>query len=183
MGDFQWLSKVAKYHNDWIRIVQGFGEFDYAEDIVQETYIVLTKYANEEKLFNNGKLSKGYVYFTLRSVLYQYHNTKKRIQKISIDDADTAIQIPHNSQMDEQVAFYKVCQLIDDHLEGLHWYDKKLFKIYRDTDLSIRQLAKETHISWVSIFNTLKNVKRGIKEELTEDYQDYKNEDYERITT
>lgn len=182
MGN-EWLAKVAEHHNYWISIVRNIGEVDYAEDIVQEMYIVLSKYANEDKLFTDGKLSKGYVYFTLRSVLYQYHNAKKRITKVSIDDTERAYQIPYSNKMDEQIAFHKVCELVDKQLENLHWYDRKLFKLYRDTDLSIRQLAKETHISWVSIFNTLKNVKNEINEKLNEDYTDYINGDYERITT
>ena len=52
---------------------------------------------------------------------------------------------------------------------------------YRDTNMSIRKIAAETKISWVSIFNTLKNAKNILKEKLKEDYEDYKNQDYERL--
>tara|TARA_R110000787_G_scaffold42097_1_gene103510 strand:+ start:1928 stop:2068 length:141 start_codon:yes stop_codon:yes gene_type:complete len=34
-----WLNIVARQHEDWIKIVNSFGEFNYAEDIVQEAYI------------------------------------------------------------------------------------------------------------------------------------------------
>ena len=47
--------------------------------------------------------------------------------------------------------------------------------------MSIRKIAAETKISWVSIFNTLKNAKNIIKDKLQEDYEDYKNEDYDKI--
>ena len=70
---------------------------------------------------------------------------------------------------------------IDDEIENWHWYDKKLFVLYRDTNMSIRKIAAETNISWVSIFNTLKNAKIILKDKLKEDYEDYKNEDYERL--
>ena len=46
----QWLEVVAKQHKEWIRIVNSFGEYDYAEDIVQEMYIVLHKYADPNKI-------------------------------------------------------------------------------------------------------------------------------------
>ena len=59
--------------------------------------------------------------------------------------------------------------------------NKKLFKLYRDTNLSIRGIAKETGISFVSIFHTLKKSKGKLKDMFGEDYLDYKNEDYERI--
>ena len=180
-SELDWLGGVAKQHKEWIKIINGFGEFDYAEDLVQEFYITLYKYANKEKVIRNGIVSRGYCFFTLRSLYYQYYNNKKKINKFSIDDLEFTYQIADNTQMDEQVAFHKICTMIDEKLNSLHWYDKKLFTIYKDTHLSIRKLAAETKISWVSIFNTLKHIKQEIKKEYLEDWQDYKNKDYELI--
>ena len=179
--ELDWLGVVAKQHKDWIRIINSFGEYDYAEDLVQEFYITLYKYANKEKVIRNGVVSRGYCFFTLRSLYYQYYNNKKKINKFSIDDLEFTYQIADDPQMDEQVAFHQICTMIDEKLNSLHWYDKKLFTIYKDTHLSIRKLAEETKISWVSIFNTLKHIKQEIRKEYLEDWQDYKNKDYELI--
>jgi DNA-directed RNA polymerase specialized sigma24 family protein len=43
MDDNKWLEKVAQHHKEWVEIIHKFGEYDYAEDIVQETYIALYK--------------------------------------------------------------------------------------------------------------------------------------------
>ena len=59
--------------------------------------------------------------------------------------------------MSKEIAHGNFTALIDEHINNWHWYDAKLFKLYRDTDMSIRKIAKETKISWVSIFNTIKN--------------------------
>ena len=177
----EWLAKVAERHKEWIAIVKSFGEYDFCEDIVQEGYLTIYKYANEDKVIRNGVVSRGYMYFTLRSLYYQYYNSKKKITKVSLDDEEFTIQIPNESQMDEQVAFHKICTMIDDHIDGWRWYENKLFKLYRDSDLSIRGIAAETNISWVSIFNTLKNAKQEIKDKFEEDYLDYKHGDYDKI--
>ena len=177
----EWLAKVAERHKEWIAIVKSFGEYDYAEDIVQEMYLTIYKYADENKVIRNGVVSRGYIYFCCRSLYYQYYNSKRKISKVSLDDEEFTIQIPNNSQMDEQVAFHKICTMIDDHIEGWRWYEKKLFTLYRDSDLSIRGIAAETNISWVSIFNTLKHAKQEIKDTFKEDFLDYKNGDYDRI--
>jgi len=177
----EWLGKVAERHREWIAIVKSFGEYDYAEDLVQEMYLTIYKYADENKVIRNGVVSRGYVYFTLRSLYYQYYNSKKKITKVSLDDEEFTIQIPNDSQKDEQVAFHKICTMIDDHIDGWRWYENKLFKLYRDSDLSIRGIAAETNISWVSIFNTLKNAKQEIKDKFQEDWEDFKNKDYDRI--
>lgn len=177
----EWLGKVAERHKEWIAIVKSFGEYDYAEDLVQEMYLTIYKYADESKVIRNGIVSRGYIYFCIRSLYYQYYNSKRKISKVSIDDDEVTLQIPDASQMDEQVAFHKICTMIDDHIEGWRWYEKKLFTLYRDSDLSIRGIAAETNISWVSIFNTLKNAKQEIKDKFEETYLDYKNKDYDRI--
>ena len=176
-----WLNIVASQHEDWIKIVNGFGEFNYAEDIVQEAYIRLIKYAKPYNIIKNNKVSRGYMFFTLRSLYFQYYHSKRKIQKISIDDEENFLQIADETNLEEHEAFNRVCTLIDEVAEDWTWYDRKLFKLYRDTDLSIRKIATETNISWVSIFNTLKNCKTDVQSKLGETYEDYKNEDYDRI--
>ena len=174
-----WLAIVARQHKEWIRIVNGFGEYDYAEDIVQESYLILHKYAKPERVIENNEIRRGYMYFTLRTTYYLYYNSKRKVRKVSIDDG--ILQLEDTTDMREQEAYNLICEKIDNEIDNWHWYDKKLFILYRDTDMSIRKIASETRISWVSIFNTLKNAKNIIKEKLSEDYQDYKNEDYERL--
>jgi predicted DNA-binding protein YlxM (UPF0122 family) len=56
-----------------------------------------------------------------------------------------------------------------------------LFDLYKKTGKSIRELSKETTISTKSIFQTLKHCKERLKENVGEDYEDYKNKDYELI--
>ena len=121
------------------------------------------------------------MYFTLRSLYYQYYNSKRNITKLSIDDEEYTYQIEDHSEMDEQIAFNKICMLIDDHIDNWRWYEKKLFTLYRDSDLSIRGIANETNISWVSIFNTLKHAKSELKENFSEDWEDYLNRDWEYL--
>ena len=181
MDGAKWLEVVAEQHDTWIGIVNGFGEYNYAEDIVQESYIALTKYADPNKIIKDGKVSRGYMFFTLRSLYYQYYNKKKKVQKISIDNDEVFLQIPHTDNMEEQEAFHKICLLVDDVADKWTWYDKKMWKLYSQTDMSIRKLAAETTISWVSIFNTLKHAKNELNEKFREDYEDYKNKDYDRI--
>ena len=182
MGDsLEWLRIVAKQHDEWVKIVNSFGEYNYAEDIVQEGYLALIKYAKPENIIKDNKMTRGYMYFTLRSIYYQYYNKKKKVKKISIDNEDINIQLPYVDDIDEQEAFHKICTMVDDIADGWNWYDRKLWKLYSQTDMSIRKLAKETKISWVSIFNTLKNLKEELRFKLGEDFEDYINNDYDKL--
>jgi len=177
--DNSWLAKVAEHHNEWIKIIHSFGEYDYAQDLVQETYITLWKYASAEKIIDlNGNVRKGYVYFTLKSLYYQYYNKKKKITKVPIDGC---WELFDDSNVEEHKAYNDICMLIDDELENWKWYDKKLFKLYRDSDMSMRDIASETTISLISIFHSIKNYKQILKQKFQKDYQDYINNDYNQI--
>jgi len=181
MGRPDWLEYAFKEHSKWIKVIESFGEYEYAEDLVQEAYIVLYKYAKPDNVIKDGKISEGYMFFTLRSVLYQYYNKKKKVVKLYIDDDDSTLQLKDDTFLEEQEAYNKLCLLIDEEIEKWHWYNRKLFKLYRDTDLSIRGIAKETGISFVSIFHSLKNAKDKLRDKFNEDFLDYFNEDYDRI--
>ena len=98
-----------------------------------------------------------------------------------IDDDDSFLQLVDETDLEEHEAYNKICLLVDEVAEDWTWYDRKLFKIYSETGLSVRKIAAETNISWVSIYNTIKKCKNQVKDKLTEDYLDYKNEDYDQI--
>lgn len=172
----QWLAKVAQHHNEWVKVIHTFGEYEVAEDLVQETYIALWKYADASKILDvNGEVRKGYVYFTLRSLFYQYYNKKKKVNKVNFDDQ---WELFDDSNIEEHKAYNDICLLIDEEIKNWDWYDRKLFKLYRDTDLSMRDIAKETNISLISIFNSIKNYKIILKEKFESDYQEYITNDY-----
>ena len=182
------LNEVAKHHKEWIRTVTALGGGSYSEDIVQEMYIKLYKYADANKIIKNGILQKGYVFFVLKSIIYTLAKEKSLILKENIDNH----HIPDTTNHEEEQAFQKFSNKIDDYLHSLekksktennerYWYDGKMFQMYKDNDLSMRKLAKLSGISWVSIFHTLKNVKQDLRNNFQEDWEDYLNGDYDKI--
>tara|TARA_R110000744_G_scaffold6534_2_gene22822 strand:+ start:4146 stop:4691 length:546 start_codon:yes stop_codon:yes gene_type:complete len=175
----RWLAIVASKHSEWVRVVNSLGEYDFAEDIVQESYIALHKYAKPDSVVKKGIVNKAYMYFTLRSLTFQFYNKRKKINKIRVDF--DRLEIEEINNIPEKEAFEKFYHLIETETNDWHWYDKKLFDLYKDTNLSIRKIAAETKISWVSIFNTLKNCKQKIKDKHQENYEDLKNEDFDKI--
>jgi DNA-directed RNA polymerase specialized sigma subunit len=63
-------------------------------------------------------------------------------------------------------------QFLNDKLSNLHEYDKLLFQLYYSTGKSIRKLSKESGISVTSIYNTLRNVKNYLKDEVESEYKE-----------
>ena len=84
-----WLKEIADSHSQWVKTVQGIGGDLYSEDIVQEMYLKLHKSVQKRGshtfLFKDGKLQKGYVFFTLRSILYTYLGQRNKHRKTPIE--------------------------------------------------------------------------------------------------
>lgn len=175
-----WLNKVAKHHEEWIKIAINFGARDYAEDIVQEAYIRVHKYSNPEKVIKNDKVNKGYMFFIIRNICNNFNNELKKTRKLPINE-----QIYNLSdQIDEEEknhALQSIINKMDEELEKWHFYEKGIYKIYRDSGLSIRGIAKETKISSVNIFHTLKKCKKRMRDLFGEDYEDYLNGEFDLI--
>jgi hypothetical protein len=118
------------------------------------------------------------MFFTLRSLYYQFYNKKKKINKVSFDGC---WELFDDSNVEEHKAYNDICLMIDEEIDNWHWYDRKLFKLYRDTDMSMRDIAKETNISLISIFHSIKNYKEILNTKFNKDYQDYITNDYNTL--
>ena len=62
-----------------------------------------------------------------------------------------------------EVDYLKNYERILETLQGLYWYDQKVFEIIESGE-SISELSRKTNISYYSLYNTYKTVKRILKE-------------------
>ena len=87
---------------------------------------------------------------------------------------DVAHNIPNNKNIsnipNEEVDNYQWTKLeeIDKVLDGLYWYDKKVFEIYYSGE-TLDSLAKKTGISRNSLFTTIDKVRAILKKELVDE--------------
>ena len=176
----------------------------YSEDIVQEMYLKLHKSVQKRGshtfLFKDGKLQKGYVFFTLRSILYTYLGQRNKHRKTPIEWlmknlekdkyenpvtfgglADDSLVYDEQGMGDKQEAEQRFLDKID--LESLNWdeYDRDVFNVYKSTDMSFRTMSRFSNISHTNLFHTVKRCKEKLNDALQEDWEDLNNEDYERI--
>ena len=168
------LDLLASNHKEWIKMAYKFGAGDYAEDIVQEMYIRLNKYLEEpERIMYKNEPNKLFVWVTLRNMVRNFQN-KKDILVFTGD----MVEYDYEEELfdyEEANGFERLIEKIWDSTEELHWYDKKMFEVYHTTDMSMRDIEKETRISLYSIFDTLKKTKEYVKEKHYEDYEDLQN--------
>ena len=161
------------------------------EDFVQEMYLRLNKYIKDplKIMYNEKEVNKFYVYITIKNLYNDYLKERSKHHMVRLDDIDVIYEIieptpesQRKADIAKQKAEEKLIDMIKEEVDGWdNWYDQKLFKVYYETDISMRKLAKDTNISVTSIFNSCKNYKQILNTKFAEDFQDYINEDFHLI--
>ena len=186
------LEILSKNHSTWVAMGLSMGiPQDMVEDFIHEAYLRLNKYVEtpEKIMYNKTEINRFYVYITIKNLWTDYNKAKTKYTVYKIDDynGEYNFNTPEWA-LYEEVNYEKekaqeyILTKINQEVESWdYWYDKKLFKLYYNTDLSLRKLASETNISVTSIFNSCKNYKEIIRSKFGEDFEDYLNGDFELI--
>jgi len=181
----KWLQKVSEKNEDWLGIAASFVGSKVAHDIVQEMYVSLDRWADERIIKEDGEVNRCYIYLNIRTLCYMYFKEQKKKAELSEDGPDLEYLATINEadayNEEQDIAWDLLKENINIFIDSWKWYDKTLFNLYKNTPFSLRGLAKETDISWMSIHTTIKKCKDLIREEFKEDYEDFKNGDYHLI--
>ena len=156
------LQLIAEKHQDWIRIVESFGcNSDTAEDVVQEMYIKLHKVLlrGVDIMYNETEINHFYIFRTLRTMFIDLIRKESKVTLIELNTLN------HGMNAEEFVEFETAYKKFLDHLDEMHWYDKKVFE-YIENGERIAGLSKKTKISYYSLYNTYRRVKKTLLEKL-----------------
>jgi DNA-directed RNA polymerase sigma subunit (sigma70/sigma32) len=162
-------------YNKLLEIAKNICKTDFAQDLLHEALFVCLQYPEEKMEFikKDGKL----FFFVARIMANMYHSkTSQYYYKIArfydkhnLYDCKKMSQIIFtNNKSDNQ----KI-QIIENLLNKLYWYDREMFKLYYFGELdgkkyTLQTLAEKTNISRRSIFTTIKNVKKFLKDKINE---------------
>jgi hypothetical protein len=192
-----WLNKVAQHHNEWVTHIHTIGKTSHAEDIVQEMYLKLVRTnKSKEVILENGKVHKSYIYRALNNLLVDYYRSAKKFSFVDVDECRDLQTDQSNPELEQ--AYERIMKKMHNELSKLdepdkYNYNEELFYLKCGYDdllthpnkyskpLSMRKIEAVSTISLTSIFNTIKNCKEQLSEELREDLEDFRNEEYELI--
>jgi len=183
-----WITKIANKHDYWVRIINSYGESLYAEDIVQELYIRLYKYATEDKVLIDGEVNYSYVSFVLRNLFYDYCKKKKQVELVRIGEgyntpANKEYSYMEQTQADE--AILRINDKINNHIKKWHWYDGHLYDLHINKGMSMRSISRGAGISLKNICETMKRCRKDMEQfmsdEVQQDIDNYKEGNYELV--
>lgn len=152
------LKLAYKKHIQWLEIVESFGCNKWtAEDIVGEMYIKLDRVIKQGKdITRDGEINYFYVFKVLTSIFLDLKRKEAKYTLVELNEFND----PNN---EIEVDYLKNYERILETLQGLYWYDQKVFEIIESGE-SISELSRKTNISYYSLYNTYKKVKRILKE-------------------
>ena len=153
------LSDIFKKHQIWIDIVCTFGcNKETAEDIVMEMYIKIDKKLKEGLDIDFGETDYNYYYIfkTLKSLFLDLKRKESKVHIIEIDSVRD-----HLADFDCQ-NYDQVYSEIQNELNNMYWYDKKVFQIIESGE-TIAKLSRKSGIPYYSLYNTYKKVKEKLK--------------------
>lgn len=157
----EYINEIAKHHDKWVRSVAAYGEKNYTEDIVQEMYLQLVRYKAEHKAFNeDGVFNMNYIYRTLFNMTRSLKKSKGNIKKISIGDGFDIEDENEDNLLLENL------QKLDDAIERLPWYEKKLVELHCKEGIPIREIGRESGLGYSSISRTISKSKIKLKNQI-----------------
>ena len=141
--------------------LKGIWDKDGEDGIIRYGAVVLRRSLTSTRSPFYYKYKKYYTYID------DYTST------VTYDVVETGEIIPkkHLYNLPEEEVSYQWTKLeeIDKALEGMYWYDKKIFQLYYYEGNTLDSLAKKTGISRNSLFTTIDKVRTILKKELNED--------------
>jgi len=155
------LKKLFEKHKTWCEIVESFGcNPETAEDITQQMYFKIGKLVEKGTDISYGDgVNYFYVFRTLTSIFLDYKRKESKTGIIGIDELDMQFEGSEDVEYDKE--YEKVLQ----GLAELYWYDRQVFEIIENGE-SISELSRKTNISYYSLYNTYKKVKKYLKDKL-----------------
>ena len=185
------LTLLAQYHPEYIKMAKAIAGNNlevrnYAEDFVQEAYLRLSRYEDLfDKVVVKDKVSKGYMFFVLRSIILNAIKKKSNLKFSHLGDQydfeEKFNWIDHGMDKDKLGTEAIETRMYEVLKENAKWFDYQLFETYLKSGKSFRAIAEGSGIGIRTIYLSIKKSKLIIAEKLFEDYQDFINGDYDLI--
>lgn len=154
---------IAKKHDTWVDIVCTFGcTRRIAEDITQEMYIKIQLQLEKGVLdiMYNDEINYYYIFKTLKTLFIDLKRKQKNIQIISLDEHIENFGDTNYGHSD--VNFIEAYDRIEEELENMYWYDRKVFEVINSGE-SIADFSRKSKIKYYALYFTYKKVKNKLK--------------------
>lgn len=131
-------------------------------DIVQDMYIkVFDDLTNNELQIENLIVNNKPHFGIVKNILKRIIQVKSKNKNKKVRLTNTHKQIADSQEQQQDIE-----KKIDEVLNTMYWFDRKLFNLYRKEFHSIRKLSKATKISHATVHKTIAKCKQELKNKI-----------------
>ena len=162
------LQVLSRHHDLWLSYVLSFGvNPDTAKDIVQEFYLKMHDYNKD--IMTNDDVNFYFVYLVLRNMVF---DLKRKEKKFYFTEEIPSIEEEEYTETDTSKSEYITKWIKENSLDEINFENaddlKYIYHAYIFNQVilekkSIKQLERETTITYHSLRNTVQIIKNEIK--------------------
>lgn len=160
MKAIEWL-----YDHEFEYVFKNIGK-DLWEDLRQEVAVIVLEYDSQKIKDLQEKGKQVFKFWIVRICCNQTNSKYGKFGRmyaslVPVEDVVKFIK-DDGEQIDNS---QEVVDGITKAMESLYWYDKEILKMYIELG-SVRKVSKQTGIPHTSIFISIKNIRKCIKQQL-----------------
>ena len=159
MKAIKWL-----YDNEFELAFKNIGR-DLWEDLRQEVALIVLEYDKDKIKDLEEKGKQVFKFWIVRICCNQLHSKYGKMWRLYNQLLPVEDIVKFVREEDETFDDQPLINSIESRIEQLYWYDKEILKMYIELG-SVRKVSAVTGIPHTSIFITIKNIRKCIKQSL-----------------
>ncbi len=159
MKAIKWL-----YDNEFELAFKNIGR-DLWEDLRQEVALIVLEYDKDKIKDLEEKGKQVFKFWIVRICCNQLHSKYGKMWRLYNQLLPVEDIVKFVREEDETFDDQPLINSIERRIEQLYWYDKEILKMYIELG-SVRKVSAVTGIPHTSIFITIKNIRKCIKQSL-----------------
>lgn len=159
MKAIRWL-----YDSEFELAFKNIGR-DLWEDLRQEVALIVLEYDKDKIKDLEEKGKQVFKFWIVRICCNQLHSKYGKMWRLYNQLLPVEDIVKFVREEDEDFDDQPLINSIEKKIEQLYWYDKEILKMYIELG-SVRKVSAVTGIPHTSIFITIKNIRKCIKQSL-----------------
>lgn len=179
------LAKIAEQHDVWLSYLKSMGCDEFvADDLVQSMYLKVDTYIKKHDadiMFNETEVNYYFFWITLKNLYTDFHRKRINSPIVYVPEVSDSVEDDvfdlgdddyemHVAVMDwfEDQDYEQMCNddqeiLEYDHKKLNKYYLRKIFEECFLNKKSVSELSRDTNITYWSLRNTIKIIKKQIQ--------------------
>jgi hypothetical protein len=152
------------YDKEFEYVFRNIGK-ELWEDLRQEIAVIVLEYDSDKIIELEEKGKQVFKFWIVRICCNQTNSKYGKFGRLYGSLVPVEDIVKFVKEEDEIDNSQELAEGISKIINGLYWYDQEILKMYIELG-SVRKVSKQTGIPHTSVFITIKNIRKCIKQQL-----------------